>query len=407
MLEMTPTITPAKFRPEANPPTAVRSQPCFDAACAVTSGERGSEVSLTIKPMPGEGIADLFNRLAGMLEKLNATILHLTIFGSISANATAMEAMQRRFGKIDWPVTWIEGAACDGNPIAGLQIFGFTGGTVDRISLDGRVVGSVFNDGAARHCLLGGLGPVRNSIPRPDQTTETLDNLALVLAQGGFCLADTVRTWFFLDDLLSWYDEFNRTRTRIYSGVNFRTGSLPASTGIGAKNPAGDALTVGAWAMRPLDSSARAVEVASPSQCPAPAYGSSFSRAMEMSSPAGRRLLISGTASIAPDGKTLWPNDARKQVAQSMPVVEAILHSRDFQFSDLTRATAYFKHRADAQALTEWCLARGLRTLPVTVVECDICRDDLLFELEADAWHPDAHSPEFNAPSCERSNGRK
>ena len=257
MLKMTPTITPAKFRPEANPPTANRAQLCSADACAVTSGERGSEVSLTIKPMPGEGIADLFNRLAGMLEKLNATILHLTIFGSISANATAMEAMQRRFGKIDWPVTWIEGAACDGNPIAGLQIFGFTGGTVDRISLDGRVVGSVFNDGAARHCLLGGLGPVRNSISRPDQTKETLDNLALALAQGGFSLTDTVRTWFFLDDLLSWYDEFNRTRTRIYSGVNFRTDSLPASTGIGAKNPAGDALTVGAWAMRPLDSSAR------------------------------------------------------------------------------------------------------------------------------------------------------
>jgi enamine deaminase RidA (YjgF/YER057c/UK114 family) len=389
---MTPTITPAKFRPEVNPPPAGRSKPCSDAACAVTSGAHGSEVSLTIKPMHGEEIADLFNRLAGTLEKLNATILHLTIFGSISANAAGMEAMRRRFGKIDWPVTWIEGAACNGSPIAGLQIFSFTGGTVDRISLDGRVVGSVFNDGAARHCLLGGLGPVRKSIPRPDQTKETLDNLALALAQGGFSLADTVRTWFFLDNLLSWYDEFNRTRTQIYSGVKFRTGSLPASTGIGAKNPAGTALTVGAWAMQPLDASARAMEVASPLQSPAPAYGSSFSRAMEISSPAGRRLLISGTASIAPAGKTLWPGDARKQVAQSMQVVEAILRSRDFQFSDLTRATAYFKHRADAQALTEWCMAHGLPTLPVTVVECDICRDDLLFELEADAWNSGAHS---------------
>jgi enamine deaminase RidA (YjgF/YER057c/UK114 family) len=393
MLKMTPTITPAKFRPEVNPPTADRSKLCSDAACAVTSGARGSEVSLTIKPLPGEGIADLFNRLAGTLGKLNATILHLTIFGSISANAAAMEAMRRRFGKIDWPLTWIEGAACNGSPIASLQIFGFAGGTVDRISLDGRVVGSVFNDGAARHCLLGGLGPVRNSIPRPDQTKETLDNLARALAQGGFSLADTVRTWFFLDDLLSWYDEFNQTRTRIYSGVKFRTGSLPASTGIGAKNSAGDALTVGAWAMQPLDSSARAVEVASPLQSPAPAYGSSFSRAMEMPSPAGRRLLISGTASIAPDGITQWPGDARQQVALSMQVVEAILRSRDFQFSDLTRATAYFKRRADAPALAEWCMAHGMPTLPVTMVECDICRNDLLFELEADAWSSGAHSP--------------
>jgi hypothetical protein len=38
-------------------------------------------------------------------------------------------------------------------------------------------------------------------------------------------------------------------------------------------------------------------------------------------------------------------------------------------------------------------MAHGLPTLPVTVVECDICRNDLLFELEADAWSSGAHSP--------------
>jgi enamine deaminase RidA (YjgF/YER057c/UK114 family) len=121
-------------------------------------------------------------------------------------------------------------------------------------------------------------------------------------------------------------------------------------------------------------------------QCPAPAYGSSFSRAIELSSQSGRRLLLSGTASIAPGGQTLWPGAARQQVAQTMQVVEAILGSRGFGFSDLTRATAYFKRRADARVFTEWCGAHGLRLQPVTLAQCDICRDDLLFELEADAW---------------------
>jgi len=328
----------------------------------------------------------MFNRLAVSLKELEATVIQMLVFGSVSASVAGKEAMQRHFGNIDWPVTWVEGAACDGSPIAGLQVFGFTGGEVTRINLNGRVVGSVFSDGTARYCLLGGLDPVRNSIAREDQTRETLDNLARALAQGGFSLSDTVRTWFFLEDLLSWYDEFNQTRTQIYSGVKFRTGSLPASTGIGAKNPAGTALTVGAWAMQPLNSSTRAEEIASPLQCPAPAYGSSFSRAIELSSETGRRLLISGTASIAPGGKTLWPGAARQQVAHTMQVVGAILGSRGFQFSDLTRATAYFKRRADARAFTEWCAARGLQLQPVTLAQCDICRDDLLFELEADAW---------------------
>jgi enamine deaminase RidA (YjgF/YER057c/UK114 family) len=128
----------------------------------------------------------------------------------------------------------------------------------------------------------------------------------------------------------------------------------------------------------------RVEEVASPLQCPAPAYGSSFSRAMEVSFACGRRLFISGTASIAPDGQTLWKGDVHKQVNQTMKVVESILHSRKFSLSDLTRATAYFKHPTDVQAFEEWCTARGLFSLPVVLANCGICRDDLLFEFEAD-----------------------
>ena len=109
---------------------------------------------------------------------------------------------------------------------------------------------------------------------------------------------------------------------------------------------------------------------------------------MEISSPLGRRLFISGTASIAPGGETLWPGDAPRQVAQTMQVVEAILRSRGFGFSDLTRATAYFKRRADARVFTEWCAARDLLSLPVVPACCDVCRDDLLFEFEADASRP-------------------
>jgi enamine deaminase RidA (YjgF/YER057c/UK114 family) len=213
-----------------------------------------------------------------------------------------------------------------------------------------------------------------------------LDLLRQALAQAGFSLADTVRTWFFLDDILDWYDEFNLVRSRIYSGVKFHSASLPASTGVGGRNPFGTALALSAWAVQSLEGSANANEVASPLQCPAPAYGSSFSRAMEISSASGRRLFISGTASIAPGGQTLWPGDAGKQIALTMEVVEAILQARGFAFSDLTRATAYFKAGSDARLFAEWRVAHGVDSMPVVVAQCAVCRDDLLFELEADAW---------------------
>jgi enamine deaminase RidA (YjgF/YER057c/UK114 family) len=128
-----------------------------------------------------------------------------------------------------------------------------------------------------------------------------------------------------------------------------------------------------------------AEEVASPLQCPAPAYGSSFSRAMEISTNGGRQLFISGTASIAPGGKTRWVGDVRKQVGLTMDVIEAILRSRRFLLEDLSRATAYFRRAADASVFAEWLAARQLSHLPVVSAECDVCRDDLLFELEAEA----------------------
>src|ERR1019366_1387059 len=132
------------------------------------------------------------------------------------------------------------------------------------------------------------------------QVQQMFGNLEWALDQAGFELADVVRTWFYNDDILAWYGDFNRVRSAHYAGVKWRTGSLPASTGIGARNIDGAALVVAAWAMRPLDGAARAREVGSPLQCPAPAYGSAFCRAMELDSGGCRRLFVSGTASIYP-----------------------------------------------------------------------------------------------------------
>jgi enamine deaminase RidA (YjgF/YER057c/UK114 family) len=373
--------SPADTRQAADPKTVVRAlfRPADREA-------HSSELCFTVRPQPGEGLVEMFRRLAFALNETEATILKLMVYGSVETNAAATEVMQRAFGKVDWPVTWVEGAPCGEGPIAGMQVFALAGGDAHRIDLDGRVVGSVFESGGARQCWLGGLGPGTPGGARPEQTRRTMDQLQRALAQANFSLADVVRTWFFLEDLISWYDAFNHVRTDVYSQTRFRTGSLPASTGVAGRNPAAAALTVGAWAWQPLDASARAEEIASPLQCPAPAYGSSFSRAMELSSAIGHRLLISGTASIAADGRSLWIGDAQKQIMRTMEVVEAILASRGFTLADTTRATAYFKNPADLCLFAEWCVANHVRSLPIAAVRCDICRDDLLFEIELDTW---------------------
>jgi enamine deaminase RidA (YjgF/YER057c/UK114 family) len=348
----------------------------------------GSEFSLTLKPRPGDGLLDLFGRLAIALKQREASLLKLMIYGSVEAEPPAREVMRELFGPAAIPVTWVEGAAPGSLPVAGMQAFALAGGEARRIMLGQRVVGSVFDGDGARYCLLAGLGPSQVASSPEDQTRQTFDQMEAALGRAGFALGDVVRTWFFLDDMLSWYDAFNRVRAETYSKRHFRSGALPASTGVGGRNPDGAALTAAAWAMQPSSASTRVEEVLSPRQCPAPAYGSLFSRAMELSSHQGRRILISGTASIDPDGRTVGTGEVRKQVALTMEVVEAMLHSRGFSIFDTTRATAYFKHTADMPALAEWCAERRLASLPVVPVRCDICRDDLLFEIELDGWKP-------------------
>jgi enamine deaminase RidA (YjgF/YER057c/UK114 family) len=160
---------------------------------------------------------------------------------------------------------------------------------------------------------------------------------------------------------------------------------VPASTGIGAGNPFDAALVADALVVKPKNNSCKVQAVASPLQCPAVSYKSSFSRAVEISYPDLRQLLISGTASIGADGRTVHTGDTASQVEQTMKVVEAILVSRDMGWEDITRAIAYFKDMSSFPIYEKYCSENGLPSFPLAVSHADICRVELLFEIEVDA----------------------
>jgi enamine deaminase RidA (YjgF/YER057c/UK114 family) len=209
------------------------------------------------------------------------------------------------------------------------------------------------------------------------------------LAQAGMGMNNLARTWFFLDRILSWYGDFNGVRNDFFSRTELRAAGVPASTGVGGRNPAAASLASAAWAVRASDPASHPlVIVPSPLQCPAPAYGSAFSRALEIQSPGFRQLLVSGTASIEPGGRTAHPGDVQAQIGLTMEVVDAILASRGMSFSDVTRATAYYRSASDAPRFAGWLDRHDLRRMPVVHACCDICRDDLLFEIELDAIRP-------------------
>ena len=368
--------------------TAARIRRESDSGCDIVSVEtpKGSEFHVTVVPGKGESLAGLAGRVAEVLKSRDATVVRLLVFGPVEEQAAGLARLQRALGDPLLPVTWVEGAACDGGRIAGMQIHAIAGAPVRTLSQGDRVLGRSWRDSVANHCVLSGLSPMQISGSRAEQAGATLDLLQAGLALAGMNLKDVVRTWFFLDDILSWYGEFNRVRTDVFARNELRAGSFPASTGIAGRNSAGAALTAAAWAVRPLDPTTPLTSaILSPRQCPAPAYGSSFSRAVEIQSAGFRQLLVSGTASISPDGRTAHAGNVGAQIDLTLQAVAAILESRRMSMADVSRATAYFKSAGDRPLFEAWLARSSVRALPVVNACCDICRDELLFEIELDA----------------------
>lgn len=284
-----------------------------------------------------------------------------------------------------WPLIWLHDGPGDGRRLKGIQALMPQGPDVRRLEWNGRFAGSCWSDAEADYCCLAGILPGDITAPRPHQTRQVFDNLSRILDQAGMNFSNVVRTWLFLDNLLDWYDEFNGARDAFFRKAGVFQHLVPASTGIGAANPAGAALMAGAVAVRPKHPGLKIAAIDSPMQCPATDYHSSFSRAVEITFPGRRHLIISGTASIAPDGSTLHPGDTSAQIDQTMRVVQAILESRGMGWNSAVRAIAYFNRIADAPLLSEYYLAHGIRNLPLINLQATVCRPGLLFEIEADA----------------------
>ena len=153
-----------------NPDALERGRTLLDPEPILPAVETsGAEFVITGRMQAGEPIAAVFRRLVEELTAQDADLLSLMIYGSLLAKSEIDAAMRNILGDTAWPVTWVEGASCDGLPLAGVQAFAISRREVTRVRLGGRVVASVYEDGGARHCLLGGFGPNATSLRAPAQ----------------------------------------------------------------------------------------------------------------------------------------------------------------------------------------------------------------------------------------------
>lgn len=175
-----------------------------------------TEHHLTLLPQPGESAAKMLERLKVLLQTHDASVVRHEVFGALAAQPDFVAALQRLFGKQAWPVTWVEGASCDGESVAGMHVLAVTGTRVESLSFGGRVVGRIFNDGRARHYLLGDIRPTDPFAPREQQALSVFENIEAALHQAGMSMVNVARTWLFLDDLLAWYGPLNQVRREFF-----------------------------------------------------------------------------------------------------------------------------------------------------------------------------------------------
>jgi enamine deaminase RidA (YjgF/YER057c/UK114 family) len=288
---------------------------------------------------------------------------------------------------LDVPSLWLCGPDGGFPPI--LQRVFLPKGIATPIVHNGRVVATKYETLTAEYLLIMGVHPEDLNAPRKTQATQAFEALDGVLTTAGFTFDHVVRTWLYMDKILEWYDELNEARDAFFEkkGV-FKRGFIPASTGIGVGNITGSAMAIGALAIRakPTTTKMSVQMVDSPLQCSALEYRKSFSRAVEIGTPEGRTLLISGTASIEPGGETIHIDDPEKQIELTMEVVRAILTSRGMDFKNSVRAIAYIKRPEYRVYWQNWLKAHHLPTDFAEEVYADVCRDNLLFELELDAF---------------------
>jgi enamine deaminase RidA (YjgF/YER057c/UK114 family) len=358
---------------------------------AVIQGKRAQEELHTLLPDPGDPIQSLLQEIhSAVYGEGWPQVLEVRVFGSSDTFEALRSGLGDFSGSAEWPVSLLDGSPAPGGGIAGVQLHLVRGTPVQTIRLEGEVVGRTFEDDGARYCVLGGVGPFDPVAHPAEQTTATLLRMEEALQSQGMELKDLVRTWFFLDHILGWYGQFNAARTEIFQERGIFQGYVPASTGIGGRNHRGSALVASALAMRPKTEGLGVVEIPSPLQCPAEDYGSSFSRAAELTGPGFRRVLVSGTASIDPQGRTAHAGQLEAQITLTTEVVGAILESRGMGYRDVVRGNAYFNNAGNAEALAPVLRELGLPMNRILVSRNTVCREDLLFEMEVDAVRMEA-----------------
>lgn len=319
-------------------------------------------------------------KLFNFLQDNSANAANVRIYVTDNLTSDIKKYYGDKLNNLTCPVTWISQPDKEMIYPLSFQVHAVSGIQVQPIIFENKKLGCRFADAHTDYAQLHIL-PENKNAKNFDQTIDIFNKMQYTLNSIGLDFSNTLRTWLFIDDILSWYKQFNKARDNFYIRHDIFNKLVPASTGIGIANPSGCALATELFAARPKNETVRIEKVTSPMQCEALDYKSSFSRAIKLTSPEHSRMYVSGTASIAQNGDTIFPDDTTNQIERTLKVVDALIKNGGMDWPNAVLAIAYFKDTKDFPLFDECCKWFSA-DIPHVKLEADICRHDLLFEIE-------------------------
>ncbi len=390
------------------------------ADCSVVQSQGVQHVYVAALPRAG---TDLAEQLRDALATVRAVMDEGGTRGSIVRQAVFVSDVQhigecRRlieefYGRQMPATTYVPQAPCQ-NKLVAIEAFGI-GQSGEPVQIDRRsdqLVITRHNGVAWCHCSDVTTGNQNGSLH--SGALAAFSRMAGMLEDAGFSFSQVVRTWLYLGDIVGSegsrqrYQELNRARADFYADVPFpgnHAGTLgadhafyPASTGIGAR---GNGLAMSCMALVSQRDDLLVTALENPNQISAPAYDSRyspssprFSRAMAVVTDAAATVFVSGTASIT-EAQSRHADHLGRQTHQTLDNIEALIGPENFArhgirgtgatLADLAHIRVYVKHAADYEKVLAIC-RRRVGQLPAVYAVADICRPELLVEIEGVAY---------------------
>ncbi len=322
-------------------------------------------------------------QLAGLTDAQRQRLLGVTCIGGpaeawhgeLPVQNVAAPLLGRSAGALN--EVWYSAESCRSGEFAGI-----------RFRLDDNVLYGVVDVAEA--------GYGANTLPLQRAAEDVYQRIFALLDREGY--PHLWRAWNYLADInaeqngLERYRQFNIGRHDAFlASGRLARGNVPAACALGtARGPLTIAFMAGRTAPTPIENPRQVSAYDYPA-----AYGPrspTFARAAFAHLPGQELLFISGTASIV-GHQTMHVGNVAGQTRETIANIAALLESANgrtratpYQLAELN-LRAYIRHAADYPLVQGIIEERLGANASVIYVQADICRGDLLVEIEAMASH--------------------